>query len=152
MQLDLRVVRAHDILELRARMLRPGLPLDRARYNEDDEPGTLHVGAYQQAVLVGCATLMVEEGPMRPGVHALRLRGMAVDGQCHRQGIGRELLTFAVAHATHAHPTHQLVWFNARHSARDFYQSMGFERWGEDFDLPPIGMHTIMWKLVTGHP
>ena len=150
MSLQLRRVSADDILELRARVLRPGRPLDRARYAEDDHPPTFHVGGFLQGTLVGCATLMLQPAPMRPDQQAWRLRGMAVEPSHTRQGVGRGVLSYCMEQALQLRPQLELLWFNARHGARAFYQSMGFEPWGPDFELPEIGPHTVMWGKLKG--
>jgi ribosomal protein S18 acetylase RimI-like enzyme len=41
-----------------------------------------------------------------------------------------------------------LIWFNARENAADFYQKMGYEIMGNAFDIPDVGIHYVMWKKL----
>ena len=41
-----------------------------------------------------------------------------------------------------------LLWCNARTSAMGFYQNVGFEKIGEEFDIPTVGPHVLMFKKI----
>src|SRR4051812_25338953 len=84
-----RPARGDELIDLRHRVLRAGLPRSEGIFSEDDAPTTLHAGAFAGQQNVGCATMMREA---YKGRAAYRLRGMAVDPEFHRLGIGRRLL------------------------------------------------------------
>jgi hypothetical protein len=76
-----RVAAVEEIFPLRHAVLRPGRPVSYSVYRVDD--GAVHVGAWDDGMLVGCATVFAEAWPGGGGVEpepaAWRLRGMAVD-------------------------------------------------------------------------
>lgn len=140
--LIVRVLRADDpadwkrLLDLRARILRPGQPAERCHFPGDDAPGTVHLGAFAGARLVGIAALMEESG--------LRLRGMAVEEDARGRGIGAALVRQVHAIAAERR---QPLWCNARAAVVGFYEKMGWAVEGERFDLPEIGPHFRMrWR------
>jgi len=105
-----------EILPLRHRILRAGLPFDAARFEGDDEPATRHYAAVSGEVILGCLSLMPSAWEGRP---AWQLRGMATDAAVQGRGLGRQLLEAAVADARAAAPE-RIFWCNARTSAVGF--------------------------------
>ncbi|MFI5101189.1 MAG: GNAT family N-acetyltransferase, partial [Actinomycetes bacterium] len=79
------------VLPVRAAVLRPGLPVDLARYEQDDLPTTVHLAALDDAdEVVGCSTWSPEQWDGRPG---WRLRGMATVESVRGQGVGALLVS-----------------------------------------------------------
>jgi GNAT superfamily N-acetyltransferase len=132
-----------EILPLRHRILRAGLPFEAARFEGDSDPATRHYAAVAGEVPVGCLTLMPSAWEGRP---AWQLRGMATDANEQRRGLGRQLLEAAVADARAAAPE-RIVWCNARTSAVGFYAKLGWQVVSEPFDVPTAGPHV---KMVSG--
>jgi predicted GNAT family N-acyltransferase len=130
-----------EIIDLRHAELRPGLPRATADFDGDDEPGTIHVGAFDtDGTTVGCASLM-----RRPldGADAWQLRGMATRSDRIRQGIGARVLWTAVD-AARASNGPRLLWCNARLAAVAFYERQGWRVISEVFDVPTVGPHRRM--------
>lgn len=130
-----------EILALRHAELRPGLPRATAHFDGDDDPGTLHVGAFDDdGTVVGCASLM-----RRPldGADAWQLRGMATRADRVRQGIGARVLAAAVAGARAAGGP-RLLWCNARLAAVPFYRTQGWAVVSDVFDIAGVGPHHRM--------
>jgi GNAT superfamily N-acetyltransferase len=125
------------ILPLRHRMLRAGLPLEMARFPGDDAAATLHFAAMADGEPVCCLTLMTADWDHRP---AWQLRGMATALEFQRRGIGRRLLSFAIAEADR-HEDAWLLWCNARVSAIAFYESAGWQVVSDEFEIPLAGPH-----------
>ena len=137
--------------DLRRRVLRPD---DRSMvWPGDDDPVMYHAGAFRGEQLVAIGSIRPEARPVdAPGGvapapdHAAgtawRLRGMATDPDARRIGAGRAALTALVGHAAANGCT--LVWCNARIGAVAFYESAGWVRLGEEFDMPRIGPHYVM--------
>ena len=135
-----RAARLDEIIALRHAVLRPGRPLDTAMFEGDDEPGTIHVGAFDGDRLVCCATVM-----RRPydGEDALQLRGMATVADRTRQGAGTAVVRYLETQVAAAHGV-RLLWCNARTSASGFYARAGWAIVSPEFDIPDVGPHVRM--------
>jgi len=148
MTLDVRQAKAEEIRALRHDVLRPGYPLEASVYAEDDD-SAVHVGAWDDGELVGCATVFPEPyaGPPEvPG--AWRLRGMAVAPDRQGSGLGRIVLAAALAAAREAGAS--LVWANARSPAVGFYVKEGWQTVGPEFVTPDTGLpHRRILRDVT---
>jgi predicted GNAT family N-acyltransferase len=129
---------------LRAAILRPGLPLAESSYPEDDDPGTLHLAAFDEdGRVVGCSTWFPEAWQGRP---AWRLRGMATDPVVRGSGVGGALLERGMSEARAAGV--EAVWCNARTVALGFYRHYGFAIEGREF-LTAHGIpHFAMWRML----
>lgn len=136
-----------EILPLRHRMLRAGLPFEAARFAGDDDAGTRHYAAVSGGELVACLSLMPSAWEGRP---AWQLRGMATDSRQQGRGLGRQLLEAAVAEAAGDHPERGF-WCNARTSAVGFYERLGWRVVSDRFDVPTAGPHVKMvGQVVNG--
>jgi GNAT superfamily N-acetyltransferase len=125
-----------QLFDLRWRVLRPGRPFAATAMPGDDAEGTIHLGAFSTdstSRLLAIASLMENEG--------LQLRGMASDPVVRGMGAGR--LVLQEAHRTAAERGLPL-WCNARVSAMGFYEKMGWEVEGLEFEVPDIGPHYVM--------
>lgn len=133
---ELRAIPAATTRELRHLVLRPHQSAETIVYDAEDDPDTLHIGAFVGPMLIGTGTIH----PDAPG--RFRIRGMAVlDG--HRgEGIGSAILEGLIAHARSRSP--RLIWCNARVPALSLYERAGFVQVGERFEMPHIGPHVRM--------
>lgn len=147
--MDVRQAHVEDIVALRTRILRPAFRAGQlATYPADADPKTRHFGIFDGHHNMACATIQHEPAPWAPDQPALRLRGMAVDPTYHRQGLGERILNFAMTEVSLAFSEVSLFWCNAREVAYPFYEHMGFDYWGEPFELPKIGPHMVMWRRL----
>lgn len=117
----------------------------------DLDSKTFHLGGYLDLKLVGIATFHPENLPSEisfrdRGQRPYRLRGMAVDPDIHRRGIGRHLL--AAGETVLQDLGCDLLWFNARENAFQFYESLGYSFSSEIFDIPGVGPHKVMLKKL----
>jgi len=142
--MEVRSITAAEARTVRHPVLRPGLPPESAILEHDDDPGTRHFGAYDRARLVGVATFFAEPCPLRPGLTAWRLRGMATLDDMQGRGAGRALVAEGIRVATADGAA--LIWCNARVSARGFYEKVGFVAISAAFELPVAGMHHVMTR------
>jgi len=133
-----------EILALRHAELRPGLPRGTAEFDGDDEPTTVHVGAFSGAEVVGCASWM-----RRPwhGQPAWQLRGMATRADLVRRGVGRAVLTTSDGLLRDGSDV-RLLWCNARVAAIAFYERLGWEVASSVFDVPTVGPHRTMTRRL----
>jgi len=156
--IEIRGIPAAAARPLRSSVLRPGLPLEANIYPGDEDPASFHAGAYLGEKLVGVASVFQESAPAeqlaRLGIDqpiltrsgAWRLRGMAVDAGERGSGYGRQLVVFCLDHIRAQGG--QLLWCNARASVSPFYQKLGFQAAGREFDIPESGLHYVMWRFI----
>ncbi len=138
-----RPVAAAEILDLRCRVLRVGLPPETAAFDGDDLPTSRHFAATAAGGVVGCATFFLNAVDAEP---AWQLRGMATDPAWHGRGVGRAVLTDGGAAVAAVGP--RLLWCNAREAAVGFYQRLGWTVCSDRFDVPLFGPHFRMWTRV----
>lgn len=138
-----------DIVDLRRRILRRGTPVTHARYDEDDDPSVVHLGIVQDARVVATSTWLPRPCPELPGVHALQLKGMAVEDDLQGRGLGRLLLDAGMALARNG--GFEVVWARARDSALGFYDTCGFTVMGEGFidDITALMHHVVVLRTTS---
>jgi GNAT superfamily N-acetyltransferase len=137
------VVRAaavEEIIPLRHRILRAGLPIEEARFSGDDASTTHHAAAYDNANSICCATFVLNEWENQP---AWQLRGMATDAAWQSRGLGAAVLNFAIALVRESSPV-PLFWCNARIGALSFYLRQGWQIRSQLFEIPTAGPHHKM--------
>jgi esterase/lipase/GNAT superfamily N-acetyltransferase len=140
--LEIRTLSSELVRPIRHVVLRGGLPFESTIWNGDDDPDTVHFGAYVDGTITGVATLLRKPPAAAGPCTAWQLRGMAVLPEWQRKGVGSKLLEAARNHLEAQCGT--LLWCNARASARGFYERAGFTVQGDSFDIPGIGAHYRM--------
>ena len=145
------LISATDVLPLRHAVLRPGRPAASAIFDGDTDLNTVHLGAHVGNVLVGVATLLPRPTPGNGAAGAWQLqegawqlRGMAVEPTYQRHGVGTALVYACVGEV--AKRDGKLIWCNARLAAVPFYERLGFEVHGDEFDIPDVGPHFRMFR------
>lgn len=142
---DIRPISAAETHLLRHTILRPHQPLEAMVYTNDDDPLTLHAGAFHGGRLVGIASVAPSACPRFPFAEPWQLRGMATAPEVRGMGYGRGLIELCLAHiAAHGGRT---LWCNGRTSAGGFYQAIGFAQVGAEF-VTETGPHYIYHRGV----
>jgi GNAT superfamily N-acetyltransferase len=144
---DLRQIDLDAARRLRHQLLRPGRPADELVFPGDDEPDSLHLGAFEEERLVGIATVIREPPPGEGGDRAWRVRGMATLPEVRGRGYGGLLLERCVEHAVNHGGA--VLWCNARAGAVGFYRRFGFVTQGDVFDIPDLGDHYLMSRTLS---
>ena len=139
-------VSLETILALRHQVLRPELPISSASFEGDESPETWHIVLTQKPdwEAICCASFM--KRPVR-SIEAWQLRGIATHPHYQRQGWGRILLSNAEQKIT-SETFLRRFWCNARCSAIPFYEGMGWKTTGPEFDIPGVGPHREMVKII----
>ena len=138
-------ISAAQTIDLRCRILRPGQPVENCQYVGDDDEQTFHLGALADAKIVSNGTFMKEKNKNFPeSLLSYRLRGLATDSEFQKQGFGQLIINSAVQELLKRNC--DLLWFNARVSAEEFYRKLGFSALPEIFDIPLAGPHKVMYK------
>lgn len=152
MTLVVRRAQVEEIFPLRHAVLRPGRAVSYSVYSEDTD--AVHIGAWDDGTLVGCATVFPDPWPgPSPAAEprAWRLRGMAVDPDWQGKGVGGQVLAVAVQAAREAGAP--LLWANGRTSAIAFYQRHGWVIAAEEFiaadtALPHFPITLDLWEAA----
>ncbi len=144
--IEVREVTQAQTLALRTQILRPGHAPDARLFGVEDTEETRHFAAFEGEEVVGACYIVRRAAPFDSLALAWQLRGMAVQTQRQGQGIGAQLVARVELEARLAKM--EILWFNARRVAVGFYERLGFERLGEEFEIPVVGPHFLMWKRL----
>ncbi|MDP1571177.1 MAG: GNAT family N-acetyltransferase [Vicinamibacterales bacterium] len=125
---------------LRHSILRPAQPPEACHYPGDDKACTLHLAVRRGGRVVAVGSMFEEDG-------AWRLRGMATEPASRGRGLGGLIVEAFAAEV--ARRGGGRLWCNARVDAAGFYRRHGFADEGDVFDLPPIGPHVRLARVVT---
>gem|GEM_PF-432545 len=156
--IEVRRIAAAEVVPLRHKVLRQGMPPETAIFPGDEEPETFHLGALRNREVVGVATFLVRPYPLDPGgARAWQLRGMAVDPALQSHGVGSKMLQAAIEilgqelRVRDGLPAPAILWCKARIKAVDFYRRNGWITVGEEFEIANFGPHYHMkWQPTIG--
>jgi GNAT superfamily N-acetyltransferase len=144
-------VSVDQIIDLRHRVLRIGLPIERAKFEGDDDLDTHHIAAFpspDEEIPIGCASFMLT---LYNRIPAWQLRGMATEQAYRGQGIGKQILESAkeeLVGSEYQYARVEMMWCNARVPAIQFYENNGWKRVSDVFDIPTAGPHIKMTKDI----
>lgn len=141
----IKTVPASEIISLRHKILRPNQARETAMYPDDDEFQNFHCAVFLDDQIVSIATFIKESKSDFKGI-GFRLRGMATDSTKQKLGLGKAVLIYGLNQCVEKGANY--VWCNARQTAFPFYEKMGFEYFGELFDIPGINLHKVMYKYL----
>lgn len=147
MKLEFKLVDVKSILNIRHQVLRQGQPLSSCHFKGDNLSSTFHYAAYKQDEIVGCISIMQNAHDDIKDNNAYQLRGMAVLEQYQGQKIGQQLLFHAEQHLVSKNI--KLVWCNVRIKAIPFYSKNQYHQIGDEFNIPEVGPHVLMFKSLT---
>jgi GNAT superfamily N-acetyltransferase len=124
---------------LRRSVLRPHQSV--AAMAADEAEGVIAVAAYRGTSIVSVG--LIAPSPERGG---WRVRGMATAPEARGHGAGAAVLDALLSRAVARGA--ERVWCNARTPARRFYERAGFTVCSAQFDVPPIGPHVVMERVL----
>ncbi|MBS1527306.1 MAG: GNAT family N-acetyltransferase [Bacteroidetes bacterium] len=142
----IRFIPVEDTLAIRNAVLREGkLTLDQCRWPGDEKEQSFHLGYFENDKLICIATFHPQSYKDFPGA-GYQLRGMATIDGCRGKGIGNKLLNFAIVYLRGQKANY--IWCNARKNALKFYISIGFEVISDEFEVPNIGLHRVLYLKI----
>ncbi len=142
----IKFIKVEDLLQIRNEVLREGkLTLDECRFPSDNLPGAFHLGYYANEELACIASFHPQSYEGFTGA-GYQLRGMATAEQYRGKGFGNQLLNFAIVYLRGQKANY--LWCNARKKAVQFYLNMGFEIISNEFEVPVIGPHYVMYVKI----
>jgi GNAT superfamily N-acetyltransferase len=113
---------------------------------QDGEAGAFHLGTFVSDQLVSVGSFFPMHSPKITELRQYRLRAMATDPALRGQHTGRILIEEALLRLKDQ--GEEVLWCDARLGAVPFYEKMGFSKLPEVYDVPNIGTHQFMWKIV----
>jgi GNAT superfamily N-acetyltransferase len=110
----------------------------------DNREDAFHVGVFSEETLISVGSFFQLSSPRLHYSTQYRLRAMATDSDYRRLHAGELLLSFA-CHELHKRGV-PVIWCDARLVAVPFYESNGFSKFSDLYEVPLIGPHHFMWK------
>jgi GNAT superfamily N-acetyltransferase len=144
MSIEIKLIAAPETYALRLQELRKNMTLSEKIPGDFDE-STVHLGLFEDDQLACIATFMPANSDLFKEKQ-YRLRGMATDEIHQKKGYGKAVLL--KAEELLKERGIDLIWCNARVVALGFYKKLGYETIGEEFDIPQIGGHFVMFKRI----
>lgn len=126
-----------EMVRLRKDVLRRPLGLTLEEDELDTERPHVHIGAFEEDILLGCCMLVREND------ETVRLRQMSVMDNIQGKGVGRALMNFAENIARDQGYKHLIM--HARKHAIGFYEKMGYQVTSTEFTEVSIP-HVVMEK------
>ena len=124
-----------QMVHLRNEILRKPLGLTFTQEELEKEKEEILIGAFEDEKMLGCC-MLIKESPA-----VVRLRQMAVLNNLQGQGIGRALMQFAENIARDR--GFRKITMHARKSAIGFYEKLGYQVTGDEFNEVTIPHHIM---------
>jgi len=137
-------IKAEQTYPIRKSVLREGMALSH-QMNGDQESSTLHLGLFDEDILVCVGSFMKAANSNFKG-NQYQLRGMASSKGSQGKGYGKELLQKAEELLKDKNV--DVLWCNAREIALDFYSKLGYKFFGDLFEVKEVGPHFVMYKKL----
>ena len=96
--------------------------------------------------IIACVSAYEEINPDLPQKIQYRIRALCVDENYRMQGIARKLFSKIIEEVIKQGA--QAAWFTARCHLTKFYNSFGFQEYGDSFLIPNSCMHIKMYKIL----
>ncbi len=130
-----------QMVQLRNEILRRPLGLKFDLSELEKEKDEILIAAFEEEKMLGCC-MLIKYGP-----DAVRLRQMAVLPTLQGKGVGRALMQFAENIARDM--GYKRIMMHARKTATGFYEKLGYEVIGDEFEEVTLP-HVVMEKgLIT---
>lgn len=142
--MKIKQIDAQDTYALRQKVLRPNQSIESCQYDGDDQEDALHLGVFDEGSLISIATFYKESNPLLQKDTQYRLRGMATIAEYRNKQIGSALIQHAEALLKDRGISSW--WCNARKPAWSFYEKHGLVGLTDEFTIPDIGPHKVMYK------
>jgi GNAT superfamily N-acetyltransferase len=144
--MHVRRITVEETWPLRLQALRPGGKLAERHFENDGQEKQFHLGVEIGPKLICIGSFHPERHGSFDHTRQYRLRGMATDPQHQGRGAGSLLIDAAIKELRSMQV--ELLWCNARRGARVFYERAGLQIHGDEFDVPGIGPHFLMYRIL----
>lgn len=137
-----------ETIPVRSIVLRKGKPIESCFFDGDELEETVHFGLFNDEILIGVASVFKTKSNHFSEENQFQLRGMAVLEDYQGKGLGGVLLEEAIRFVKQNQA--DILWFNARENAVNFYKNYNFHIFGKPFDINGIGIHYVMHMNFVG--
>jgi predicted N-acetyltransferase YhbS len=144
-----KILQPEEIQQLRKEVLWPHKSFENCVLDSDRLPSTFHFGVQIEGLTVATVTLQQERSSKLQQEKQYRLRAMAVREGYRGQGLGDVIVEAGLNHLFELGI--EVVWCDARVAALNFYRRLQFEELEEEYEIPIIGLHRFMWKVLSSH-
>ena len=142
----IQIIESHTTFAVRHLVLRSGKPQESCRFEGDDFTTTTHFGLFFNEKLIGVSSVFKNKNSLFHVENQFQIRGMAVLQEFQKKNFGKELMNRCEAYCTDKNA--DLIWFNARENAVQFYEKLGYQKVGDSFSIAEIGVHFVMKKEI----
>ena len=111
-----------DVLNIRKEVMYPDKDINYVTLADDDNG--LHLGYYEQGILIGVVSLFLKE-------KTLQFRKLAIKKEHQGKGYGTKIIQWILDYANDVKL--EKVWCNARVEKAYFYEKFGFQNVSETF-------------------
>lgn len=144
--IEIKKITAFESIIVRHPVLRPGRPIESCHFDGDDLLSTSHFGLFLENQLAGVISAFKAQNKLFSEENQYQIRGMAVLSEFQKKGFGEALLEYCENEIRLK--SGNLIWFNARETAIGFYEKSGYEILGDQFEIPDVGPHYILFKVI----
>ena len=141
------ILQPEEIQQLRNEVLWPHKTFENCILETDRLSTTFHFGIQEDGLTVATVTIQQEKTDKLQQEKQYRLRAMAVREGYRGQGFGEAIVESGLSHLRELGV--EVVWCDARVAALNFYRRLQFEELEEEYDIPIIGLHRFMWKVLS---
>ncbi|TYA53210.1 GNAT family N-acetyltransferase [Formosa maritima] len=141
---QIKFISAKETYVVRHPVLREGRPIEDCAFDSDEDENTFHLGLYFDSKLVGVASYIKNNSKLFLEKNQYQLRGMAVLKEYQKKGFGDLLLNEGEKILNQKKV--DILWFNAREIAFNFYKKNNYQAIGDAFNIPEVGLHYVMFK------
>jgi GNAT superfamily N-acetyltransferase len=145
MDFQVRCISSAETQSLRHRVLWPHLSSPEVCVIDvDNREDAFHVGVLDGERLISIGSFFAMTSPRIEILPQYRLRAMATDPEYRRMHAGDGLIEFGLERLREKGI--RVLWCDARLVAVPFYESLGFSKQPDVYEVPLIGPHHFMWK------
>ncbi|MFI2743917.1 GNAT family N-acetyltransferase [Zhouia sp. PK063] len=141
---EIELISTLQTIHVRHEVLRRGKPVETCNFDGDNDESTTHFGAIVNHQVVGVVSLMKKNNLIFNSKKQYQLRGMAVLPEFRKLNLGKSLIVNAEVYLKNKNV--DFLWMNAREIAMKFYEKNGYKIHGEQFLIPGVGPHYLMFK------
>lgn len=146
MQYLVKIISTENTFLIRQPVLRKNQPIETCFFNGDNDAETFHLGLFDREVLIGVLSVYQVNNHFFKQENQVQFRGMALLEKY--QGLNLGSLLIEQAEAICLNKKTELIWFNARQNAINFYLKNNYKTFGDLFEISNVGRHILMYKYL----